>query len=327
MRSQFLSLLFLALGAATVRAELVFEQPRADLGEVRRGPVLLQRFVFVNRGAESVEVVDAKTTCGCLVPKFSARTIAAGGAGWVELEVNTLTQPAGPHSWRVDLFYQIGERRLETAVVVQARLIAEIEVLPAALQISGDRKLTHEITVTDRRPQPFKVIAVQPSSPHLWARLGGTRHDDQGRLTQVIFLEVSGDCPDGKHDEIVAIYTDDPGYRELRMPVSVVKRARQRVTASPASLNLRTKPGQPVPAQIILLRDAEGQQVVVDQVMVENPALTATFAQGPNTMSTIKVQVDDKGLSGEGLRGSIQVHISQPASQVITIPLECTVVP
>ena len=47
------ALLLLGLGS-TARAQLHFPQPAADWGDIKRGPSLVQRFPFVNKGNHAV---------------------------------------------------------------------------------------------------------------------------------------------------------------------------------------------------------------------------------------------------------------------------------
>src|SRR4051812_38295167 len=83
--------------ASTARAELHCAQASVDAGEVRRGPVLPQRFTLVNAGPRPIEITDVKASCGCLQPRLSSRQLLSGGECTLDLEVNTLSQPAGPN--------------------------------------------------------------------------------------------------------------------------------------------------------------------------------------------------------------------------------------
>src|SRR5437867_1541014 len=107
------TMLLLALGTSAARADLEFKQPLADSGEVRAGVPLSHRFVFVNRGAESVEVTDTRASCGCLKPILAQRIYKPGEEGALDLEVHTLSQSAGPHTWRVQFCYRAGNTLYE----------------------------------------------------------------------------------------------------------------------------------------------------------------------------------------------------------------------
>jgi hypothetical protein len=316
-----LSFLVVSWVAPGAEAGLRFADPTKDAGEVRRGPVLAHHFAFVNEGPNAVVITEGRASCGCLTPRFSAKLLKPGDEGWLELEVNTLSQPAGPNSWRVQVFYRDGDESRETAVQLSAQLVAEIDVQPASLSIlCGEQARTCEIVVTDKRPKPLTVTSSSASSPKLRTDL---HKADKG--THKIGVEVAADYPEGRHDDVVSIYTDDPAYREIRVPVTVVKRGRQRLSAAPEQVKFEGPAGQPLPSRIVLLRDADNQAVIVDQATADDPALICRWAAGPQTMSTLKVLVDSSRLNGRtSVRSTIRVELKEPVPQTMTIPVEVT---
>ncbi len=236
-----------------VRAELECAEPTVEKGEVRSGVPLSHRFVFVNRGRETVEVTDVRPSCGCLAPKLEQRRFRPGESGTLLLEVNTLTQPAGANSWRTTIHYKTDGVEHELPLYVCARVVMEISVEPPSLAIYTDTSISHEITVIDRRTEPLIVRAVSASSPHVRARLGELRRNDAGQWLRSIQVEVLADCPEGHHNESLCICTSDPTYPELKVPFTIVKRPRQQVSAAPSSILLSEAAGQPLPARIVLL--------------------------------------------------------------------------
>jgi hypothetical protein len=325
--SYLLVLTAVACLADTARADLRFTQPVVDAGEVRRGPALVQRFPFVNVSTGPVQIIDAKGSCGCLKPRFSKQQLAAGEEGWLEMEINTLSQPAGPNTWRMQVQYRQGGQTAEAAVQLGARLIAEIEVEPAAMNIMLGPKasLFRTICLRDHRATPLKVTSVQSSSPQLDVELGGPIVAQSQVIAQPIQLTVTADYPEGKHDEVVSIYTDDPAYRELKVPVTIIKHDRQRISAAPDHVSFEGKVGEALPSKIVLVRDAddEGHQTVtIEKITADDPALTCRWAAGPNLMATVKIQVDAAQLKGRtSLQTLIHIQVREPA-QSVTVPVE-----
>lgn len=314
---------FLAWAALTpaLRAELRFTQPVVNVGVVRTGTALAQRFSFVNAGARPVEITDAKTDCGCLVPKLDKRTFQPGEEGELRVEVNTLSQPAGPHTWTVHVRGTTDGVAFEMPLQLSAELLTEITVQPPLLAVFTNQAVSHEIRVTDQRPKALTVTAVRASSERLRPRVVDLCRDEKGRQVTKIRLDVSADYADGRHDEAIAIYTDDPAYPELRVPVTVVKRSKQRLAATPAEVTLVAAKGQPIPSRIVLIRDNEGQGVVVEKVAADDPAVVCKWAAGPDALATVKLAVDRGKLRGDTLQTNVHVYLSQPRPDVLTIPL------
>lgn len=313
----------LLLQTAPARAELECPQAVVDKGEVRSGLSLSHRFVFHNRGSAAVEITDVRPSCGCLAPKLDKRNFQAGESGELLLEVNTLTQPAGLHSWRITLRYKSGEVEQELSMYIRARIVTEITVEPPSLAIYTDSAIGHEITVIDRRTEPLIVRAVPTSSPYVRTHLGDLNRDAAGQWRRTIRVEVSADCPEGTHIETLHICTSDPLYSELKVPFTVFKRARRQVSAAPASVVLSQPADQPLPARIVLLSAAEDNEVRIDRIETDHPAIACRWAPGPGHQATLKIRVDRKQIPGDRLRAAVHVHLSQPAAETITIPVSC----
>jgi hypothetical protein len=306
---------------AASRADVHCEQPAVETGEVRSGTTLSHRFALVNDSKETVEILDVSTSCGCLTPRVDRRVLAPGARGNVLVEINTLTQAAGRQSWRATVRYREGQEEHELPLQLVATIVTEVSVSPPTLVLYTTTGIGHELTLTDRRATPMSVTAVQPSSPHLRTRLGEWRRNDEGHSVRTLALEVLPEFPEGRHEEVIQIFTSDPEYRELKIPVTIVKRKRQTVSASPDSVSLTTAAGEPIPARIVFLRSSEDQEVVVQKVESDSQAVTCQTAAGPGKRATVKIQIDRAKVGGDELEATIRVVLRQPAGQVVTIPV------
>jgi len=164
---------------------------------------------------------------------------------------------------------------------------------------------------------------VRTTSPHLQSRVTAGSQDEAGHRVYKIGLQVAAAMPEGRHDETISIYTDDNEYAELRVPVTVVKRARNGVVARPAEVSLVAPPGQPVPSRIVLLEAGQREPVVVAGADADNPAVTCRWAAGPGSLSTLRIMVDRSRVTGTELRAKVRVHLAKPALQDVLIPVSC----
>lgn len=323
--SKFACLTILLWGSATsVRADLHFQEPIVELGQVRSGPTLAHSFRFVNQGEAPVEITDLRASCGCLKPKLDKKIYQPGEEGTLPVEINTLTQPAGPNAWRVEIICKKGEGFQEIPLILRAQLVRQITIEPAAMTIYADREIQHEITLTDLRPRkPLAITRLVGSSPKLKATVKEKFLTPLGQLIYKIQLEVPADYPEGKAEETLGIYTDDEDYRELRVPVTVIKKPRLQVTATPGEVDLKIPKGQTAAARVVLLRGTG--KVVVEKVIADDPALTCTFAQGPGEMATVKINVDRNKTQGQNVQTAVKVVVSSPGFQTVVVPVRCGV--
>jgi hypothetical protein len=311
----------LVVTAAPARADLSFTNPAVDVGEVRSGLPLRQSFAFVNRGPGTVEITDLRTSCGCLKPTLAKRTYDPGDSGELTLEVHTLSQPAGEHTWHLQVAYRVGREAGAADLSVTGRVVTEVAVQPASLTIVTERGASHEITLTDLRDKPLSVTGVRTSSPHLKGEVRQTTTDGAGHRVVQVALSLAAGCPEGRFEETVALLTDDPDYRELTISVVVDKRPKRNVTAAPAAVSLTAARGQAVPSRIVLLRPTGTGAVAVERVESDDPSIVCTWAAGPDDCATLKVSIDRTKMPADGLRSAVRVHISKPVAETLTVPV------
>jgi hypothetical protein len=167
------------------------------------------------------------------------------------------------------------------------------------------------------------VRDVRASSEKILPRIGEPTVDAQGHTAWKVRLAVADDYPDGRHEEILCIYADDPRYREVRVPVTIIKRVQQRLAAAPSEVVLVAAAGQPFPSRVILVRDDQGQRVHIDHVLADDPGIACRWVQGPGAMATLKIHVDRTLMAGESFRTAIHIQIDQPVRETLTLPVTC----
>jgi hypothetical protein len=302
-------------------AELRFVQPEVDLGKVLAGKPLKHTFSFVNSGANPVEIVEARASCGCLAPVVTQQVCAPGKTGVIRLDINTLSQPAGRNTWRVTVTQRSGDQTSENTLSISADLEREIEVQPTAVTLVSESALAHEIVVTDSRERPFKVTEARSTSSRLSVRVAEHSRNADGKHCWKIELRMAGDCSAGRYDEAVMIYTDDPDYPELKVPVTIVKQSAKRLMANPSRVTLLAAIGQAVPSRLVLIRAAENQTVIIDRITVDHPAIVTSWAPGPGNCATVKISVNRGRVAGTELKSNIHIHVSKPFQET---PVHCS---
>jgi hypothetical protein len=315
---------FAFASSAAVRADLHFAQTTIAVEDIRGG-ILSRRFAFTNDGPEKIEITGLHASCGCTRPRLETLAYSPGDKGELVMEINTLTQSAGDHAWTVQVTYRAGGELREQTVRLVGHVVAEVQVQPAALTVFTDHPFEHTLVVTDTRAKSLKIAEVRASSPYLKPHVGEPSHDDKGRWTCSVKLEVGGDCPEGRHEERIDLITTDPDYADLRVPVIIVKQTKQRLTAAPDPVVLSIPAAQPAPSRLVVIRDHDEQPVVIDRVEADDAALSCTWSEGPNTPGAVRVRIDPKQLREGGLHSAIHIHISKPLETTLTVPVQATV--
>jgi hypothetical protein len=297
--------LVLVLGADPLR----LPEPIIDAGEVRIGPPLVRRFSFTNTGGEPLTITDVRTGCGCLAPTLRQRVYQPGERGDLAVEVNTLSQPAGPHVWRFSLAYRCGETTGEQPLELAARLTQEIEISPAAIAFRGDNPPPTVVTITDRRPRPLHVVTASASSPKLRTEI----------IPAGVRLTVAADAPAGQSAEALVIETDDPDYREIKLPVTIDRKPKTAVTALPNRATL-------VAGSSAIVQLRAEKPVEVQAIEASVPVLTCRWAAGPGDRATVRIGLDRAKWDGRPFTAEVRVQLKAPAGESVVIPVSVRLV-
>jgi hypothetical protein len=312
-------LLSLILGPAQI-TQLACPEPVVDRGTVRGGPVLKQTFTLTNRGDSVVQILETRGSCGCLKPKLSLNNLKPGESATLELEVGTLSQPEGLNIWSVYLRCRCAGSETEQVVRVQVKAIVERElaVEPAALRLFASPGLAHEITLIDRRPNPLTISTIRTTSPRVLAEWSGPWQRASNGWERKLRVQLA-DGNDGKLDEVVQLFSDDPDYREIGIPVTGALRSKRRYVVSPEEVTMPAASSGSASSFTILIRSLDGRLVEIDKAECDDTALMCRFADGTWPTASVRVQVKKDQTAAR--QSMLRVHVLQPVPQTLEIPV------
>jgi len=302
------------------RAELVCPEAVHMAGRVKSGKSLSHTFTLVNRGSAVIELLEVKPGCGCLRPELSAVVLRPGEQTSLTAHVNTVTQPGGPNNWKSTVRYQEAGVARELELTLRAEVVPEVSIQPANLLLHVSGPMTAHFKLLDRREQPFQATRLVCACEHVRAKLSPPRRSDEG-WERTITLEVLDACPDGRHDDVLRVLTNDPEYAELKVPFTVMKRVPGKVQASPAAVEMTAPKGQALPAKIVLLGTCDDQDVRADKVETSHPAIRCNYAAGPGSRLTLRIEVDHLQITTDDFKGEVKLHLTGPKPQTLSIPV------
>jgi hypothetical protein len=293
---------------AHASAQLRFAQPEANLGDLRGGPVHAHRFEFVNDSAQPLEITDLRLGCGCLQPVLDQRIYQAGEKGTLLMNLRTLGQPNGPRTWQIHVHYRVGEKRQETSLILAATIRNEVTVEPSIVALTVETTLRQEVTIKDHRPTPMKITTLLASSPAIRV----STKSSEGGVTKVI-LEVSRSALTApRQEETLSIYTDDPNYRQLQVPITLIKANRPEVSATPDKVEIIG-----IGSQLVRLRAAGDKTVRIQKAEADQPLVNCTWAAGPGNDATLKI----RAASPHAAVLQVRVQLAQPAGEIVSVPV------
>ena len=314
------SILLLALVAVPAQTPALQADPLvAERGQVRGGPPLAQRFTLRNHGTNAVTITEVQPSCGCLNPVLAARDIKPGESATLDLTVGTISQPDGPNTWSTNVTYWAGnvEERLE--LQVKATLTREVMLEPSVIRLSGAPGLAHDITLTDHRITPFEIFAVRTSTNHIAAEAGAWQRAGD-HWVRKIRVQLTADGPDRACDDRLTIYSNDPDYRELTVPVTVQRHDRQHYLVTPAEARFEVKTGVPTASVLVLIRDHEGRPVEIEKAECDDPAIACRFAEGAHATAAVRLSVAKDAMPRA--TSNVNVHLRKPTAEIVTVPVQ-----
>lgn len=318
--------LLLAAVLAADPGPLAIDVANVDRGEINANKPLAQTFRLRNTGTVPLSILDVVGVCGCARTRVADPVLGPGKETELAVGINLLTQPEGPGSWKLAVRYRVesdppltGERVVQIAATVKK----DVSVEPVALMLLSEKDITGALTVRDRRGKPLTVTGARVGLKGVRTEVKPAA-DADGRRTQRVEVAVGDGCPPGQYADEVCIDTDDPEYRELRIPLRVVRKAPATgVQAAPASGALRFAREQATATALVRLRDADDREVVVEKVECDHPAVACKWAAGPGAMSTVRVTVDRE--RGRGVAVAIvTVRLKGPVAETVVIPVTWT---
>jgi uncharacterized protein DUF1573 len=291
---------------------LAVVEPAVNAGQVYAGQALKHEFTVRNVGKDTLSISDLRASCGCAAPTIDRRVLQPGESAQITLEINTLSQPAGPIRWTATVCWHAGATTGQTTLELTAQLIREIELQPAALALVAQPGFHHDIVLTDRRPKPLNIRAVHTNTDNLRAEfLQGNTGE-----SQIVRIRVSDNCPVGMTAETLRIATDDPKYPELRVPITVTCKPVARVTVVPERPTVT-----PDGSVLIQLRSRDGKAIVIDRVESSNVALTMRETAGPGNFATVRIRLDKAKWDREIASAEVKVLLRSPNGETVTIPV------
>jgi hypothetical protein len=212
--------------AAPVRPALALDQYLVDLGPVAPSEEIRAHFDFTNRGKAPLTVTDLVPSCGCLQPQMKKKTYRPGESGNFVVRVQTASENPGLKEYTITIRYTDPAPR-EVDVVFRVVLPDnQVTVRPRALAFyqlgeQGPGIAPQKIDVTDRRGRHLNITRVECSRDIADVELAEVDFDEAGHWHAQLNVTVPNRLPAGRVEATVHIFTDDPAYRMLRVPLII----------------------------------------------------------------------------------------------------------
>jgi hypothetical protein len=328
MRKALLTLLVLSVGTTTAQAqtswadELVTTSKTHDFGSVPRGAQLFHRFKVYNKYAARLEIIQTRTSCGCVTVTPSVKALNPKEEATIDI---TMDARRFTGAKTVSIYVTVGPEYVSTAtLVVSANSRADVVFNPGQVSfgmVPRGQTPTQTIDVEYAGVLAWKITEIVNNNPGLettfteWYRR-------PGQVGYRVSVTLKPDAPAGVLREELSLKTNDPA--SPLVPVLVEATVQAPLSVSPNTVSLGSlKVGTPVTRRVMVKGNGSPFRIVAVEgqgggVQAELPAAAA-----PVHFLTVKCQPEKPG----DLRQQLRIKTDLSGEAVVTVTVEGHVEP
>jgi hypothetical protein len=329
MRNALLTLLVLAIGTPAIRAQeswanqLFPAGTNHDFGSVPRGAQLFHRFQVKNKYAARLEIIQTRTSCGCVTvtPSFKALNPKEEGTVEVTMDARRFT---GAKTVTVHITF--GPEFVSTAALtVTANSRADVVFNPGQVTfgiVPRGQTPTQTIDVEYAGVLPWKINEIVNSNAALETSFAEW-YRRPGQVGYRVSVTLKPDAPAGVLREELFLKTNDPA--SPLVPVLVEATIQAPLSVSPSTLRLGSnlKVGAPVTQRVMVKGSGSPFRIVAVEGQGGGVQAELPTAAAPVHFLTIKCQPEKAG----DLRQQLRIKTDLTGDAVVTVTVEGHVEP
>jgi hypothetical protein len=206
---------------------LAFDSITVDLGKVPDGEPLHHVFNFTNKGDSALEIREIQTSCGCMSTLLTAKTIAPGQGGQLDVKIVTADVTASSRSLSqtvsmIKTATVTTNDRKQPSVILVLRAVIAPEVVLSERSIDfgvhpRGKEITREVLIEITPDKPIRLSGVTSTDDSVTARLETV--PDSGELKIKVIATLKATAREGQHQGFVLVNTSSALKPQLKIPV------------------------------------------------------------------------------------------------------------
>src|SRR5437763_1453804 len=299
------------------RPRVALDEPVFDFGTVDRGARVDHTFPVPNRGSATLRIDHVKSSCGCTVAVLSEREVPPGGEARVAVSLDT-ARLAGRTTKTVNVYTNDPDAPV-AGLPLAGQVVADVILTPQPLYLGHLRRgeaVRREVIVSSGRPgERYAVARVEPTSPHLHARLEARSDGPAQRLV----VELDRDLTLGRFNEQLRLHTTSPREPVLTLPV--FGSVEGDVVVLPPQVTFGVTRGGAAPERELYIRNRGQRPVTVTRVTVPDEVVTYTLTavqEGQEYRLTLRLR---DGLKPGKVESKVEIFTDHPEEKRLVIPL------
>src|SRR5262245_32437633 len=257
MRNALLTLLVLGIGTTTAHAQgswadkMVTAGTTHGFGSVPRGAQLFHRFKIKNIYAARLEIIQTRTSCGCVTVTPSVKALNPNEEATIDV---TMDARRFTGAKTVSIYVTFGPEYVSTAtLVVSANSRADVVFNPGQVSfgiVPRGQTPTQTIGVEYAGVLQWKITEIVNNNPALETTFAEW-YRRPGQVGYRVSVTLKPDAPAGVLREELSLKTNDPA--SPLVPVLVEATIQAPLSVSPTTLSLgNLKVGAPVTQRVMV---------------------------------------------------------------------------
>ena len=298
------------------KASIHFQEPIFDFGSVYQGDDVTHAFKFQNAGNDTLKISQVQASCGCSKAEASAKEIAPGELG--EIEVTFLTAGYEGQQTKIISVQSNDPLNPTTELKLMGNVKLEVEIKPRYLSfedIPKHTQVTKQFEIIQRGEQEVLVDEVTIDKNYL--KIDSVEKKGSGKNIYVATVTLNKDAPIGNFWGRIEVSTNLK--RQKKILVGVQGNILGNIKLSPEHLTLKVSPGTNRAFPVVLSTQGDNFQVL----KVES-SIKYLSAEIFTLEKFRKYRIDFSVTSGAPLgpsRGKIKIYTNCPGETELTIPV------
>jgi hypothetical protein len=206
---------------------MAFDSIVADLGKAPDGEPLHHVFNFTNKGDSTLEIREIQTSCGCMSTLLTAKTIAPGQSGQLDVRIVTADVTASSRSLSrtVSIIKTVtvttNDRKQPSVILVlKAVIVPEIVLSEPGIYFGihpRGEEITREVLVEITPDKPIRLVGATSTDDSVIARLETVPDSGEKKIKMIATLKAT--AREGQHQGFVLVTTSSALKPQLKIPI------------------------------------------------------------------------------------------------------------
>lgn len=217
----------LSLAARHAGPSIAFESLAADFKKITDGEPIRQVFKFTNKGDETLEILGVEASCGCTSTLLSAKRIAPGQGGQLELKITTadLTALSRSLSETVSISKTVtvssnDPEQPKVVLTVTAVITPEIALSEPSVYFGihpRGQEIARDVLVEIAPDRPIRLLSATSTDDNVMVRLEPVPGSDDKKIKVIAILKAT--AGEGQHQGVILVKTSSLLKPELKIPL------------------------------------------------------------------------------------------------------------